>query len=74
MNGIRNRYFPVPCEEMSNIVYTVDKLERSGVKSPELYFSYPYRTKVIQQVKAVDLQALIGNIGGYIGLLLGKME
>ena len=74
MNGIRNRYFPVPCEEMSNIVFTVDKLERSGVKSPELYFSYPYRTKVIQQVKAVDFQALIGNIGGYIGLLLGKMK
>ena len=31
------------------------------------------RIKVIEQKPAYELQALVGNSGGYIGLLLGKI-
>ena len=75
LNEIRNRYIPAPCEEMSSISFSAERLEIA--KHPQkiqLYLNYPDKTKVIQQVKAVDFQSLIGNIGGYIGLLLGKMK
>ena len=75
LNEIRNRYIPAPCEEMSSITFSAERLEISqNSKKTELYYNYPDKTKVIQQVKAVDFQTLIGNIGGYIGLLLGKMN
>ena len=32
---------------------------------------YPEYVKVIEQSKDVDIHALIGNIGGYVGLFLG---
>ena len=35
--------------------------------------SYPNLMKVISQEQDVDVHALIGNIGGYIGLFLGKI-
>ena len=33
---------------------------------------YPDKMKVVTQNQLVDVQVLIGNIGGYIGLFLGK--
>ena len=38
------------------------------------YFTlyYPKEVKIITQSKEVDFHALIGNIGGYLGLFLGK--
>ena len=33
--------------------------------------TYPEYAKVIEQSKDVDIHALIGNIGGYVGLFLG---
>ena len=75
LNEIRNRYIPPPCEEMSSIAFSAEHLEISkNSKNFEFYYNYPDKTKVIQQVKAVDFQTLIGNIGGYIGLLLGNMN
>ena len=32
----------------------------------------PKKIKLIDQVKAVDIQTVIGNAGGYVGLFLGK--
>ena len=75
LNEVRNRYYPPPCEEMSSIVFSSERLQIPGdSENLKLYFNYPDKTKVIQQVKAVDFQTLIGNIGGYIGLFLGKMN
>ena len=34
---------------------------------------YPEEIKIITQSKEVDVHALIGNIGGYIGLFLGNL-
>jgi hypothetical protein len=36
-----------------------------------LTVGYPQQAKIITQSRAVDVDALIGNIGGYIGLFLG---
>ena len=71
-NEIGSRYFPVPCEGMSSILFTADKVEyRSAPNSLQLIITYPKITKRVRQLKAIDLHALIGNIGGYIGLFLG---
>ena len=39
-----------------------------------LQIGYPKNIKLISQQKALDIHALIGNIGGYIGLFLGRFE
>ena len=71
-----SRYYPVPCEGMSNIVFSFDKFgdaaESNNPSSPGLFITYPKTTRLVTQFKSVDLHALIGNIGGYIGLFLGK--
>ena len=71
---MRKRYGQEPCEEMTNIVF-----REKGIKTKNRYkenlklmYVYPLSTKVVQQIKAIDFQALIGNICGYIGLFLGK--
>ena len=73
MSEVGSKYHSVPCEEMSNIAFKAHKVPGSRVSEyPQLYFEYPHRAKVIQQLKSVDLHSLIGNIGGYIGLFLGN--
>lgn len=42
----------------------------SGTKSDNGI--YPNKLKIITQSQAVDFQALIGYVGGYIGLFLGN--
>ena len=37
----------------------------------EFQIFYPRYAKIIIQSKDVDIHALIGNIGGYVGLFLG---
>ena len=72
---IKNKYHPVPCQEMSNIAFTVDVMadqRKNGRSSPQIYIMYPDKIKIISQVKSIDAHSLIGNIGGYIGLFLGK--
>ena len=36
--------------------------------------NYPEEIKIITQSKEVDGNSLIGNIGGYIGLFLGRHD
>lgn len=67
------KYYPVPCEGMSSIVFTASKLDYAILsETPNLMITYPKTTRLVTQFKSVDLHALIGNIGGYIGLFLGK--
>ena len=71
---MRKTYGQEPCEEMTNIVFMAKgtKTKNKYKESLKLVYVYPLSTKVIHQIKAIDFQALIGNIGGYIGLFLGK--
>ena len=73
MNELRNKYFPPPCLEMSNVVSSMNILKEFNNTSPALVLNYPDKIKVITQLKSVDAHMLIGNIGGYIGLFLGNI-
>ena len=37
-----------------------------------IIINYPEEVKIITQSQDVDVHSLIGNIGGYLGLFLGK--
>ena len=37
----------------------------------QIDITYPEYARIITQSKDVDIHALIGNIGGYVGLFLG---
>ena len=64
--------FSLPCEEMSQVSFKLldyGSDDRFGLYC--LQIAYPEKMKIITQQQAIDLHALIGNIGGYIGLILG---
>ena len=64
-----------PCQELPNIDlhYGLITSRRIWGDNITIYVSYPDKWKIITQSQAVDIHALIGNIGGYIGLFLGKL-
>ena len=64
-----------PCQEMPTIEYNHGVLEADPIfgDNISIYVSYPNELKIITQSQKVDVHALIGNIGGYIGLFLGKI-
>ena len=64
---------PVPCQEMSAIIYTFESVRFDmGDDLLRLRISYPNKIRVVTQSKSVNVHSLIGNIGGYIGLFLGS--
>ena len=70
-----SKYFPVPCERMSMIPVTADRVHYADLPDTlQLIITYPKTTRMVKQLRSVDLHALIGNIGGYIGLFLGKSD
>ena len=71
---VREKYFPPPCQEITDIKYksnTMDDIWPGPYL--DILVLYPNLMKVISQEQTVDVHALIGNIGGYIGLFLGKI-
>ena len=72
MEKLRRNYEQEPCTEMSSIVFKAETLASEN-ESLRFIFKHPVKAKVIKQIKSVDLHALIGNIGGYIGLFLGTL-
>ena len=66
---------PHPCQEMPNIAlnYGFDHAEEHFGHDIPIYVSYPDKWKIVTQSQLVDIHALIGNVGGYIGLFLGEM-
>ena len=63
------------CRSAATITYTYDEQDNDDI-APDMFYVwiiYPDRYKEIAMVRAVDLQAAIGNAGGYIGLFLGKV-
>ena len=59
-----------PCHEMSHITYKNYKEVKKRIVFI-LSLDYPKYIKEIVQEQKIDHHALIGNIGGYIGLFLG---
>ena len=70
---IRKKYFPKPCYRISkaDIEYN-GGLSLGPEKEFKLIPTYPEDIKIITQSKEIDVHALIGHIGSYIGLFLGK--
>ena len=78
----KSKNYAPPCQVLSTIIYG---LEDVPVKKYDyrpmfnvselptsLFISYSNKIKVIEQTRLVDGQSLLGYIGGYIGLFLGK--
>ena len=77
-----SKYMIPPCKTMSNIQFTYEELLQDKWTNNEtwmrnetwFYFTIltAAQSKIIRQEKAIDIQTLVGNAGGYIGLFLGK--
>ena len=81
----KSKQHTTPCLILASITYKTNVLSKTTFNSSSyktssslnlkdkvaLMVSYPDKMKVITQSQAVDFQALIGYIGGYIGLILG---
>ena len=61
------------CTSIENIIYQYREFdtEKYGDGRFWLGLTYPEKFKDINQVRAVDIQTVIGNAGGYVGLFLG---
>lgn len=63
-----------PCHEMPYIDFKYN-FANGVFGRPDgymLYFNYPLKAKFVTNSKDVDVHSLLGNVGGYIGLFLGK--
>ena len=72
-NLLKGKFFP-PCNEIPQVPFKLQIIQ-SGIannfSSYSFGIAYPRKMKLITQQRAIDIHALIGNIGGYIGLFLG---
>lgn len=68
-----------PCISIKNIMYNFEEFEMDGHwerLGPDYFWitlTFPHEFKEISQVRAVDIQTVIGNAGGYVGLFLGNV-
>ena len=62
----------LPCQEMPRIDFEITDELKGPDDVFQITIGYPEQVKLITQSRAVDGHSLIGNIGGYIGLFLGK--
>ena len=62
------------CQRISKINHKLD-YERytEGMEIHELLIYYPDEVRIITQSKDIDIHSLIGNVGGYLGLFLGRL-
>ena len=76
-----HRYSP-PCQSISRIDSKYDLYPKEDGQNfvptqttwYSLIINYPDNMKVITQAQAVDFQALVGYVGGYVGLFLGNYQ
>ena len=71
LRRVRRKYLPVACQRFSKIVYNAQVVDSKSNDTLRFSLTYPEYVKIITQSKEVDVHALIGNIGGYVGLILG---
>ena len=65
------------CQSISNVVYQFNEFNATtfnSTSSLSVFIRFPHSIKIITQSRLVDIQALIGYVGGYIGLFLGTYE
>ena len=64
-----------PCTSAEIITYTYEEYEinKKGPNWVWFVVDYPKKFKEIKMVRAVNIQTVIGNAGGYVGLFLGKI-
>ena len=62
------------CTSLADITFTYDEFdfEQKGDDWFHVAIIYPHQYKEIVMVRAVDIETVIANAGGYIGLFLGK--
>ena len=62
------------CTSISSLTFTYDETEMYEYGSDffMVTLSYPNQYKEIKMIQAIDIQTVIGNAGGYIGLFLGN--
>ena len=69
------RKYPPPCKSMERIYFTFEESDHYNRQDLNKFWfgilNYEARFKEIREVKAIDLHSLIGNIGGYVGMILG---
>ena len=63
-----------PCTSASTMIFSYDEDEYKSKRSDwfHVILLYPNQYREIRMVQAIDLQTVIGNAGGYIGLFLGN--
>ena len=75
LNGlIGEEYGELPCRGIEKINYAVTEIDQEETAVPyfTICFNFPELSyKEIKRVRDFDVQALVGNVGGYIGLFLG---
>ena len=69
----KESYHP-PCQGMSKIDYDFFNNFPTKKGFLKIMIGYPEQVKIITQYQAVDGNTIIANIGGYIGLFLGKPQ
>ena len=79
-NANISKYYPPPCQSIKKITYDYEEVtiedDSNTMTNTSSWFRivllfYDQYYKQITQVRAYDMELLIGNIGGYIGLFLG---
>ena len=60
-----------PCDAILHVSDIYDEYELTN-DSIAIAIKFPERVKIIQQSREITFHALVGNSGGYIGLLLGR--
>ena len=66
-----------PCLSIGDIRYVTKAYNTNNewnTSLPWLSLAPPKKIKLITQVRDVDMQTVIGNAGGYVGLFLGKYQ
>ena len=65
--------FPQPCNSITNINFFYSEMDYGGNGSTfSVRIIMPTRFKHIIQTKAIEIETLIGTMGGYLGLFCGK--
>ena len=65
-----------PCTTLHNVNYRYEEADYDDKRIQNRFnieIVFPDSFKEIVQVKAVDIQTVIGNAGGYVGLFCGNI-
>ena len=67
------------CTSISSLIFTYDETDETDNNGSVSHWfwvgiDYPNQFREIKMIQAIDLQTVIGNAGGYIGLFLGKIN